>query len=61
MAIKPSNLNNPTSAKMAKIGTALISVSSFISASAFATSHEVLGFIAIGVGVAGTFIVNMAD
>ena len=59
--MKLSNLNNPTPAKWGKIGTALVSVSAFISASAFASAHDILGYIAIGFGVVGTFLVNIQD
>ena len=61
MKAKVSNLNKPTQAKMVKLGVSLVAVSGFISASAFATAHDVIGYIGIGCGIVGTFIVNIID
>ena len=61
MNIKLSNRHKPTSAKLAKLGTSLVAVSSFISLSAFATGNEIVGYISICLGSLGTFIVNIID
>jgi hypothetical protein len=57
--IKLRHLQAPTPAKWVKIGIALLSVSTFISASAFAADKDIIGYVSLGLGVIGTFISNL--
>jgi hypothetical protein len=55
--MKLSNLNKPTEAKWVKIGTALISVSGFIATYALTQNNATVGFLGLGFGGIGTFII----
>ena len=57
--ISIKNIQQPTPAKWSNLGVALSATSSFIAASAFATQHELIGYIGIGLGVVGIFITTL--
>jgi len=57
--IKLKNLNKPTSAKMSKLGIALVSISAFISGYGVTSGKEVVGYVGLCMGIVGTFLVNM--
>jgi hypothetical protein len=54
--ISVKNIHKPTPAKWSKFGLACVASSAFISASAFASQHEIIGYIGLGIGFVGTFI-----
>lgn len=58
--MKISNIHKPTSARMSKLGLALVSVSTFIAGYALTQDNITVGFIGLGIGIVGTFIINIA-
>lgn len=57
--MKLSNYNKPTPAKMAKLGMAILSVSTFIAGYGITKDNDIVSFIGLGCGVVGTFITNL--
>jgi len=48
----------PTPRNLRKLGDALLGMSSLVTASAISGKHEILAYIALGVGVIGKFLTN---
>ena len=57
--ISVKNIQKPTPAKWSKFGLACVASSAFVSASAFASQHQTIGYIGLGFGFVGTFISNL--
>jgi hypothetical protein len=57
--VKFSNLDLPTPAKWSKLGLAIQSVSTFIAGYGLTSGNEVVGYIGLGCGILGTFLVTL--
>jgi len=57
--MKLSNVNKSTPAKWAKLGMAILSVSSFITGYGITAGNDTVGYIGLGCGIAGTFLTNL--
>lgn len=59
--MKMSNINLPTSPKWVKIGSVLVTVSTFVGGYGLTQSNTVVGIIGLALGVVGTAIVAFKD
>ena len=59
MKPKLKNLNRSTPAKWAKIGSALVAVSSFIAGYGIVIDEKAIAYIGLATGVFGTLFVNL--
>lgn len=57
--LKIKNVNSPTPAKWVKVGAVLASTSAFIAGYGLTMDNPVVGFIGLGIGVAGTIITTL--
>lgn len=57
--LKIKNVNTPTPAKWVKVGAVLTSTSAFIAGYGLTMDNQVVGFIGLGIGVAGTIITTL--
>jgi hypothetical protein len=59
--MKVSNLNKPTPAKWAKIGLALLSVSTFIAGYGVTANNDIVAYTGLAFGIIGTFLTNLFE
>lgn len=59
MKAKLNNLNKSTPAKWAKLGSAFVAVSAMIAGYGLTMDDKIVGYIGLGLGVVGTFFVNL--
>jgi hypothetical protein len=57
--MKLNNYNKPTPAKWAKLGMAILSVSTFIAGYGVTADNDIVAFIGLGCGIIGTFLTNL--
>lgn len=59
--MKLQNINQPTSPKWVKIGSALLAVSTFIGGYSLTASNALVGYVGLGLGVVGTLLIAFKD
>lgn len=59
MNISLNNHNQPTPAKWAKLGSALLAASAFIATYGLTQNMPIVGYIGLGCGIAGVIITNL--
>jgi len=59
--MKLTNINQPTSPKWVKIGTALLTCSAFIGTYSLTAQVPFVGYLGLGLGLLGTMIIAFKD